>query len=71
MKKSLVIGALVVGFFNGCATLTEAYSDTVNSINETAREINVKNEQNRNKNNKSTNNNYTGEEVEDTRWGTW
>lgn len=75
MKKILVTGALVAGvFFSGCTTsLTQAYSDTVNSINETAREVNAKNEEKRNKNNKSinTNNSHTGEEVEDTRWGTW
>ena len=47
MKKILVTGALVVGiFFSGCtASLTQAYSDTVNSINETAREVNAKNEE--------------------------
>ena len=56
MKKSLAIGALVVGiFFSGCtASLTQAYSDTVNSINETAREVNAKNEEKRNKNQENT-----------------
>lgn len=54
MKKSLAIGVLVAGvFFSGCtASLTQAYSDTVNSINETAREVNAKNEQKRNKSGK-------------------
>ena len=57
MKKILATGALVAGvFFSGCTTsLTQAYSDTVNSINETAREVNAKNEQKKNKNNKSIN----------------
>lgn len=56
MKKSLAIGALVAGiFFSGCtASLTQAYSDTVNSINETAREVNAKNEEKRNKNQENT-----------------
>ncbi len=73
MKKILVTSALIAGiFFSGCTTsLTQAYSDTVNSINETAREVNAKNEQKRNKNKQNTNNSYTGEEVEDTGWGTW
>lgn len=56
MKKNLAIGALVAGiFFSGCtASLTQAYSDTVNSINETAREVNAKNEEKRNKNQENT-----------------
>lgn len=56
MKKILVTGALVAGiFFSGCTTsLTQAYSDTVNSINETAREVNAKNEEKRNKNQENT-----------------
>ena len=56
MKKSLVIVVLVAGvFFSGCtASLTQAYSDTVNSINETAREVNAKNEEKRNKNQENT-----------------
>ena len=56
MKKILVTSALVAGvFFSGCTTsLTQAYSDTVNSINETAREVNTKNEQKRNKNQENT-----------------
>ena len=56
MKKSLAIGALVAGiFFSGCtASLTQAYSDTVNSINETARDVNAKNEEKRNKNQENT-----------------
>lgn len=75
MKKSLAIGALVAGiFFSGCtASLTQAYSDTVNSINETAREVNAKNEEKRNKNNKSTNTNNKYEALSedgDTGFGT-
>lgn len=56
MKKSLAIGVLVAGvFFSGCtASLTQAYSDTVNSINESAREVNAKNEEKRNKNQENT-----------------
>lgn len=56
MKKSLAIVVLVAGvFFSGCtASLTQAYSDTVNSINETAREVNAKNEEKRNKNQENT-----------------
>ncbi|MCR8679671.1 MULTISPECIES: hypothetical protein [Campylobacter] len=51
-------------FFSRCATLTEAYSNTVNSINEAAREANVKNQQN-------TNNKYEVlSEDGDTRFGT-
>ena len=75
MKKILATGALVAGvFFSGCTTsLTQAYSDTVNSINETAREVNAKNEQKKNKNNKSinTNNKYEAlSEDGDARFGT-
>ncbi|WP_297985224.1 hypothetical protein [uncultured Campylobacter sp.] len=56
MKKILVTSALVAGvFFSGCTTsLTQAYSDTVNSINGTAREVNAKNEEKRNKNQENT-----------------
>ncbi|MBQ3167491.1 hypothetical protein [Campylobacter sp.] len=56
MKKSLAIGALLAGiFFSGCtASLTQAYSDTVNSINETAKEVNAKNEEKSNKNQENT-----------------
>ena len=75
MKKILVTSALVAGvFFSGCTTsLTQAYSNTVNSINETAREINAKNEEKRNKNNKSINTNDKYEALSedgDTRFGT-